>query len=194
MATAKKKAPVKKATNRRTAAKSAPAAKRVVRRSRKPVAVAAPEYLTSAQAQEQNDPLSQDTLTDANQPGPADGQTQQDPLVSADVLDLRGINVTGRFLMVLGLERKGYIFDRYSNEDATDVFYQYLGAAVQGLRLQHRNKLIAPVVEMDALPAELSISAPMVSSVHALLDFTDPAPAAPAEIRLGGTLYKKNSD
>lgn len=35
--------------------------------------------------------------------------------------------------------------------------------------------------------------APVISSVHATVVFTGPAPTAPAEIHLGGTLYKKSS-
>lgn len=191
MATAKK-VPAKKATNRRKATvKAAPAAKRVVRRRKTVVEEAA---TTAAPETQANDVLKQDTLTDSDvghDVGEVEEVEEVNALYSADVVDLRKVGMLGRFAVVLELQLAGYVFDGYSDKDATDMVESYGNELVSGIKLQHRNKLMFPLIRMMDLSADTLITKPVASTISAMVVMTAPDIAPPKELCLGGTVYVK---
>lgn len=188
MATAKKAATKPVVKRRKTVEEAAPV-KRVVRR-RKPVAE---EPTNPAPAKETAAPAAtpdQGFVADSDARNMEAEETSS--LQTADIVDLRNVNMAGRFAVVLELQLNGYIFDGCSDKDATDMTDVYTGF-IQGLRLQHRNKLIFPICIMSGLDPQALITAPVATRVSAEVIMTQPSIAAPKELNLGGTTYVKTS-
>lgn len=189
MATAKKAATKPVVKRRKAVEKEAPVAKRVVRR-RKPVVeepvnpAPAPETAAAAPTADQGFVADSDARNMEAE--------EASPLQTADIVDLRKVNMVGRFGVVLELQLNGYIFDGCSEEDATDKTDLYTGF-IEGLRLQHRNKLIFPVCFLSGLEPHVLITAPVATRVSAEVIMTQPGMAAPKELNLGGATYVKTS-
>lgn len=192
MATAKKAAtkPVVKRRMAAAAKEAAPVAKRVVRR-RKPVVeeptnpAPAPETVAAAKTADQGFVADSDARNMKVE--------EASSLQTADIVDLREVNMVGRFAVVMELQLQGYIFDGCSEKDATDVPDMYTGF-IQGLRLQHRNKLIFPLWVMTGLQPQALITAPVAARVSAEVVMTPPGIVAPKELNLGGTTYVKTGN
>lgn len=192
MATAKK-APIKAVVKRRKPAEqaAAPAAKKRVVRRRKPVAeepkIAAPTPEAVLNASLSEGPASEPETSQDTKEAPG-------ALETADVIDLRKVNMLSRFAIVLELQLNGYIFDGCSQSDATDMVDNFANTLVSGLKLQHRNKLIFPLYSMTELPLEATITTPTATAVSALVMMTEPRVAAPKQMYRDGAVYVKASN
>lgn len=191
MATAKKAATKPVVKRRKAVEKEAPVAKRVVRR-RKPV-VEEPTNPAPAQETAAAAPTAdQGFVADSDARNMEAKETSS--LQTADIVDLRNVNMVGRFAVVLELELQGYIFDGHSDKDATDMIDFYGSALISGIKLQHRNKLMFPVTRMMDLSPDSLITKPVATRVSAEVIMTQPGIAAPKELNLGGTTYVKTGN
>lgn len=185
MATAKK-APAKKATNRRNsaaakAAQAVPAKKRVVRRKPKQ-----PEAVFAS-------PIPSEAMTD-NSPvaAPQQDVPERSALLSADVVVMKGLDIKGRFLLAMTLEQLGFVCSGCTQREFTESLHSYIGQNIEALRLQQRNKLVTPISMSDVRPEEL-LTRITDTSISVDIGFSDPEVDTPKELFFGGSIYQKAS-
>lgn len=173
MATARKTAAT------RTAATAAPAVKKPRR-----IKAVEPEAINPVPTQA-DEPLQ----NDAGQLGEQAAQ-QADPKfdpTTVDVIDLRGVPALARVHVFIMLEKEGYIPGYNVHSTLSDQLHILLGE--EAIELQHKNKLVFPKTWSNVCEHARITT---VNHFHAKtkLDFSEPGMLPPANISVGGQVYK----
>lgn len=94
-------------------------------------------------------------------------------LSNIEIIDLRGVNIFGRFHVANFLQNAGYIFAEAAETAATDYTYGWLG--VDAIRVTHGNKLMFPTC-WSAIKDSKAIVKLLAASASVVVDFSEPLP------------------
>jgi hypothetical protein len=94
-------------------------------------------------------------------------------LTNIEIIDLRGVNIFGRFHVANFLQNAGYIFAEAPETAATD--YTFAWMSVDAIRLSHGNKLMFPTC-WDAIKNSKAIVKLLAASANVFVDFSEPLP------------------
>ena len=181
---AAKKAPAKKATKRVVAKKVSPLKGRKLGPRKPKSASVVEENLKDVQAAAELKASEVGTMSagveeDTNQ------EEQRDPFTTVECIDLRGLDIPGKFAVVSALEARGFIYGDTTELLDRDNLHTIFGA--EALQLNQQNKLTR-IVSADDIRRFAFVSRPAIE-MEISVELTDPAPSLPSTLELHGATY-----
>ena len=178
------KAPAKKATKRVVAKKVSPLKGRKLGPRKPKAASVVEENLKDVQAAAELKASEVGSVSAGVEEG-ANQEEQRDPFTTVECIDLRGLDIPGKFAVVSALEARGFIYGDTTELFDRDNLHTIFG--VEALQLNQQNKLVRSM-PADDIRRFAFVSRPAIE-MEISVELTDPAPSLPSTLEVHGATY-----